>query len=116
MTGLMTQGHAASALGRLAPGGREAGGRFLGQPLRHAAVPGVARRRSHVARVNGPGGSGLNYATVSKETTVTPAMEAGLADSVRDMGLIVTRARKPGKRGPHRKRCPVNARPNPSCR
>ena len=49
-----------------------------------------------------------NFCRIHKTLRVTPAMEAGLSDTVHDMewivGLIDARAPKPGPRGPYRKR------------
>jgi len=49
-----------------------------------------------------------NFVRIHKTLRVTPAMEAGLSDALRDMewivGLIDARAPKPGPRGPYKKR------------
>lgn len=49
-----------------------------------------------------------NFCRIHKSLRVTPAMEAGISDVVRDMewivGLIDQRAPKPKKRGPYKKR------------
>lgn len=49
-----------------------------------------------------------NFVRVHKTLRVTPAMEAGLSDTLHDMewivGLIDARAPKPGPRGPYKKR------------
>ena len=49
-----------------------------------------------------------NFCRIHKSLRVTPAMEAGLSESVRDVewivGLIDARAPQPGPRGPYRKR------------
>ena len=49
-----------------------------------------------------------NFCRIHKTLRVTPAMQAGISDTVRDMewivGLIDARAKKPGKRGPYKKR------------
>jgi IS1 family transposase len=49
-----------------------------------------------------------NFCRIHKTLRVTPAMQAGLSDTVRDMEWIVSlidaRAKKPGKRGPYKKR------------
>jgi IS1 family transposase len=48
-----------------------------------------------------------NFCRIHKTLRVTPAMAAGISDTVRDMewivGLIDARAAKPGKRGPYKK-------------
>jgi IS1 family transposase len=48
-----------------------------------------------------------NFCRIHKTLRVTPAMAAGVSDTVRDMewivGLIDAQARKPGKRGPYKK-------------
>lgn len=48
-----------------------------------------------------------NYCRIHKTLRVTPAMEAGLSDTVRDMEwiaeLVDARAPKPGPRGPYKK-------------
>ena len=49
-----------------------------------------------------------NFVRIHKTLRVTPAMAAGVSDTLRDMagivGLIDTRAPKPGPRGPYKKR------------
>jgi len=49
-----------------------------------------------------------NFCRIHKTLRVTPAMEAGISDTVRDMewivGLIEARATPPKKRGPYKKR------------
>ncbi|HML29738.1 MAG TPA: IS1 family transposase [Hyphomicrobium sp.] len=49
-----------------------------------------------------------NFCRIHKTLRVTPAMAAGISDTVRDMewvvGLIDARAPQPGKRGPYKKR------------
>lgn len=49
-----------------------------------------------------------NFCRIHKTLRITPAIEAGIADAVRDVGWIVGlvegRAPKPGPRGPYKKR------------
>jgi len=49
-----------------------------------------------------------NFCRIHKTLRVTPAMQAGISETVRDMewivGLIDARAKQPGKRGPYKKR------------
>ena len=53
-----------------------------------------------------------NFVRVHKTLRVTPAMEVGLSDTLRDMewivGLIDARAPKPGPRGPYKKRAEIS--------
>lgn len=48
-----------------------------------------------------------NFIKIHKTLSVTPAMEAGISDTVRDfewiVGLIEVNAPKPGPRGPYKK-------------
>ena len=56
----------------------------------------------------------LYFVRVHKSLRVTPAMAAGVSDTLRDMewiiGLIDERAPSPKKRGPYKKRSPENSK------
>ncbi len=56
-----------------------------------------------------------NFCKIHKTLRVTPAMEAGLSDTLRDFewicGLIDARAPKPGRRGPYTKRIQTETLP-----